>query len=364
MAEKRYLNFDVISGSVLGVDVYRGYANLCDLAMISKADIYDQKKNPVGTQRDLSPKHSRDAYSYAKTKDLKFWPEIFLCLRNKDTVKFIKSSRNHRQGKIKIDLEQIKDGKIAISRVDGNHRLHFADGKSKGYPKIEEETSFCLAYNLSIEEEISLFRDINNNQRRMNTSHLDNIEVKLTRSNDLKNRDPALYIAEQLNLDAASPFKGRIYKGGVKTPECFLPLRSVKSGIQILLSHAKKLTALQDVDVQYKVIQTYFNALKKWESGGWDKPKEYIMLRGVGFWSVCFIGADVIDRVLGEGKYAAKDMLEILNSGKKWDWTRNGDFKGYGGQIGAKSIRDLVICEFENKDGLTIKDLAKRIMKE
>lgn len=78
------LKLPVVRAKVLGVNVYRGFANLGDLADVSKADIYDQKGNPTGTQRDLSPSHARDAYEYVKNRDLGFWPEVFLCARKKD----------------------------------------------------------------------------------------------------------------------------------------------------------------------------------------------------------------------------------------------------------------------------------------
>ena len=42
------LAWPVVRAKVLGVNVYRGFANLCDLADISQADIYDQRKNPKG----------------------------------------------------------------------------------------------------------------------------------------------------------------------------------------------------------------------------------------------------------------------------------------------------------------------------
>lgn len=77
------LGLPVVRAKVLGVNVYRGFANLADLADISKADIYDQEKNPKGTQRDLSLKHARDAHEYVKNTDLGFWPEVFLCARKK-----------------------------------------------------------------------------------------------------------------------------------------------------------------------------------------------------------------------------------------------------------------------------------------
>src|SRR5688572_13956997 len=76
------LSIPVLQARVLGVDVVRGYARLSDLALISRADIYDAKTNPNGTQRDLSPKHARDAYEYVRQEEIAFWPEVFLALRD------------------------------------------------------------------------------------------------------------------------------------------------------------------------------------------------------------------------------------------------------------------------------------------
>ena len=75
-----------VRAKVLGVNVYRGFAKLCDLTDVSRADIYDAQSNPTGTQRDLSPGHARDAYEYVKNHDLGFWPEVFLCARMNNVV--------------------------------------------------------------------------------------------------------------------------------------------------------------------------------------------------------------------------------------------------------------------------------------
>ncbi|MCJ7543385.1 MAG: DGQHR domain-containing protein [Phycisphaerae bacterium] len=188
------LRCPAVRAKVCGVNVYRGFANLCDLSDISQADIYDQQRNPTGTQRDLSPAHARDAYEYVKNKDLGFWPEVFLCARKKDVVTFYPVSPElPNLGLLEIDAKAVKKSSdIAISRVDGNHRLHYADGKQSGYSRIEKQVSFCLAYDLSREEEIQLFKDINKNQKPMNTSHLDGIEVRLTPEEELKHRMPEL----------------------------------------------------------------------------------------------------------------------------------------------------------------------------
>jgi len=357
--------FPVIKGEVLGVKVFRGFGKLSELALISKADIYDKKNNPTGTQRDLSAKHAKDAYFYVKNSNLAFWPEVFFCIRNKKCYDFIPDLNNQNYGYLVVDLDLIeKEKKISISRVDGNHRLHFADGKHKDYPPINKEVSFCVSYDISLQEEISLFRDINNNQKRMNTSHLDNIETRLTPEEELKRKDPALHIAQLLSKDEESPLFDRIYEGGKNLGGNTIPLRSIKTGIQYMLSRPTKLTALKDADAQYKVIKNYFEAVKKWIPEAWNEPKEYLALRGVGLWGICFIGSSVIDIALSQGQFDEESILKVLKSGRKWDWSRKGDFEGLSGRGGAVKISDMVTSELQGENDISVSELYRQIMKK
>lgn len=357
----------VLRGQVLGVEVYRGFARLCDLSNISEADIFDQKNNPLGTQRDLSPKHAKDAYNYVKEKELAFWPEVFLCAREGAVLSFsadpsVDSSAQF--GLLTIDFEAITKKKgIAISRIDGNHRLHYASGSYEGYPPITKVVSFCIAYSLDLTREIILFRDINSNQKAMNTSHLDNIETRLNDEEIQKRKDPALYIAKKLGTDTASPLHGKIYEGGKKPGYFSIPLHSLRSGIGYMLSQPSKLTELPNVDVQYAVIKSYFAALKNWQPEAWKEPNKHLLLRGAGLWGICFIGSTVIDRTLRAGKYGITDMVSILNSGKSWDWSSGGTFSGYSGRGGAVKIRDLVVSEFSDETGISISSLAQQILR-
>jgi DGQHR domain-containing protein len=355
------LHLTVIKAKVLGVDVYRGFAKLCDLTNISQADVFDQTHNPLGTQRDLNEKHAKEAYAYVRDNELAFWPEVFLCVREPRVASFIASQDTGMVGVLTIDTQVVKkSSKIFISRVDGNHRLHYAGGNEPGFPSITKEVSFCLAYNLTLEQEIRLFRDINNNQRRMNTSHLDNIDARLAQDEVRKN--PPLYMAKRLNKDAESPFFERIFEGGAKPAYFAIPLRAMKSGIAYMLSQPSKLSGLPDMDAQYVVIRNYFCAVKKWQPEAWAEPRKYLLLRGAGLWAVCFIGADVIHRTLDAGKFETKDMLSILESGPKWDWSNKGNFQGYSGRGGAAKIRDTVVAKFEDKSGISLHKLASQIL--
>lgn len=359
------ITISAIRGKVLGVHVYRGFGALCDLARISKADIYDEKSNPKGTQRDLSATHAREAHEYVRTRDLGFWPEVFLCARDKAAVMFQPISDEYTDvGLLTFDLSKItKSSAIAISRVDGNHRLHYGDGESEGFPKVDKSVSFCLAYDLSRDDEIQLFKDINKNQKPMNTSHLDSIEVRLTPEEQLKRRHPDLYIAEKLGSDSGSPLHGRVYRGGKKPHGVDIPLRALKTGIEYMLTRSTQLPQLEDAEAQYRVVRNYFEALKQWLPKAWSEPREYIVLRGAGLWAMAFIGAHVIDRSLQNGKFTAADMLKILKSGKEWDWSKDGDFKGLSGRGGALEISKRVTRRLQDESRISTKQLFDEIMK-
>lgn len=351
-----------IISDLLGLRVARGFARLCDLATVSRADIYDAKRNPTGTQRDLSPKHAKDAYDYVRTEEVAYWPEVFLGLR--DSTYFSVELLDAVTGScyVVFDAEKIRAAEsIHVSRIDGNHRLHYADGHNDAYPRIEKVVSFCLAIDISQEQEIKLFRDINNNQRRMNTSHLDNIELRLSSELEVARRNPTLYIAQRLKDDPESALQGLVYDGGKSDVTKFIPLRALKSGLDYMFSRPTNLTAINDIQIQTLVIKSYFAALKRWQPNAFRQPKEYLLLRGAGLWGACFLGAEVIDRVLRRGNYRIDDMLAVLRSGRDWDWTKTGDFQGLSGRSGAVKIRDMIVSEMEDEAGVSLRSVIKQL---
>lgn len=356
----------VVRARVFGVNLYRGYASLGFLADISKPDIYNQQSNPQGTQRDLNDVHAREAYKYAKERILGFWPEIFLCARDNSVLTYYPISDEFQDcGFIEIDIDKIKDNpkEILISRVDGNHRLHFSNGETKGYPRLDQNVSFCMSFNLSLEEEILLFKDINKNQRPMNTSHLDTIEVRLTSEEELVKKNPSLFIANKLSEEASSPLKNLVSKSTKKTASNFIPLRSLNVGIEYLLSKSIQLPRLDNIQAQYKLIENYFNAVKLWQPSPFTEHNNYLMLRGVGLWSICIIGSYIIDTSINNKEFTVDYMFNLLKSGKTWNWSNSGDFKGYSGRGGANEISKKITREIQSKNGQSIDDMISEILK-
>src|SRR5207245_5262281 len=122
--------------------------------------------------------------------------------------------RSTECGTISSTKHRDEDGKVIVPRRDGSHRLWFADGHEKGMDPISRPVSFCLLTIEDRERELELFRDINDNQMGMNTSHLQNITARLLGDKLLKVQNPALYIVQKLMKDKTSPLYGRVHEGG------------------------------------------------------------------------------------------------------------------------------------------------------
>ena len=129
-----------------------------------------------------------------------------------------------------------------------------------------------------------------------------------------------------------------------------------------MLTRSTQLPRLDDAEAQYRVIRNFFSAFKQWQPKAWSEPKEYIVLRGSGLWAVCFIGAHVIDRALLQDKFDAEFMFTILKSGKDWDWSKGGDFRGLGGRQGALEISKSVTAKLEDEQRMSTKQLFENIM--
>ena len=138
--------------------VFRGYADLKTLATISTPFYYQQNKN-IGYQREIIVSHAKDIKSFFEDQSYRFIPEIILGVRldSKGSVVSLTAgfseddrasllnpeggasrAQNISQAKrpearlgkevsLTIDLDELKTNVNAIRRVDGNHRLFYAE---------------------------------------------------------------------------------------------------------------------------------------------------------------------------------------------------------------------------------------------
>lgn len=320
---------------------YRGSAPLSALAAISQADVFDQVTNPSGLQRDLSPKHAAEAYQYAaRERDAEFpraFPEVILNVRAEDVVS-VEPLNMGRQKRVKgarfvFDLDAIQDeiraGRVAVSRVDGNHRLFYAAGDGKRDP-VDKPVPFQIHVGLSPEQEANLFVDVNANQKGLNSSHLHILRSRLTPEEIEMKLRPEVVFARRLAEDSESPWFSLVYMGGSKKgsravgqdrPVSFVTL---ESGIRRMLSKSQYIHDLTLPDAQYIIIRNYWDAVKEVYADEWAKPKEYLLLKNLGVLAFSILGGSVIDRCMARGEVEAEAMKQYVEQTVGvFDWSRD-----------------------------------------
>lgn len=360
--------FFVLVGTCLGYEAFRGFAPLSELAQISDADIFDQDNNRLGTQRNLSLQHARKAYEYVSGTEKAFYPEMILNVRDKSYVTLVplQEEGGVKFGTLAFTKDPTKAGKIIVSRLDGNHRLWFADGHEKGMDPISRSVSFCLLTIEDREKELELFRDINDNQMGMNTSHLQNITARLLGDKLLKVQNPALYIVQQLMKDKTSPLYHRVHEGGKVQKGATLSgltIANLTSAVRDMLTRSTKLAQFPDADAQYRVIKNFWIALKKWLPKAWNSPRDYAIFKGVGLYAISYVGIEVIDRSLLKGKFSSDNMLEYLKQIPS-DALASGGTTAYSGRGGGRKLANDLIANLEEEGEVSLSKLQRLILSE
>jgi DGQHR domain-containing protein len=359
-------SFPVILGTCLGYKAFRGFAPLKDLARISSADIFDQDENRLGTQRNLSVQHAREAHKYVSTVQPAFYPELILNVRDSSYFTFAEMhhARGARFGLLKFKRDPRKGESIVVSRLDGNHRLWFADGHDKGLAAVNRTVSFCMLAIEDLEKELELFRDINDNQMGMNTSHLQNIAARLMGDKLLKLKEPALYIVQKLMKDKKSPLFGRVFEGGKVQKGATLSgltVANLTSAVKDMLSRSSKLGQFPDADAQYKVIKNYWEAVKMWLPKAWSRPRDYVIFKGVGLYAISYVGIELIDRSLAKGKFTSEDMLKYLNQLPS-ELLASGTTAALSGRGGGRKLANDLIVSLDEEGEVSVSKLQKLIL--
>lgn len=310
---------------------FRGSAPLAHLALISQPDIFDQVTNPKGLQRDLSPKHASEAYEYVhRQRDQEFpraFPEVVLNVRDKRVLK-TEEVNGSSIVKLQFALPEMKEGKVSVSRVDGNHRLYYAAGDDRRDPLLTE-IPFQIHVGLTQDQERSLFVDINSNQKGLSSSHLAVMQNRLS-PDEIEIRDHLdRWIASKLSRDPESPWHGMIHEGGSKRGTRqqgltrLVNFASIQGGVSKLLSKSQYIHDLGDAQLQYVVLRNYWQAVKMVFSEEWANPKDYLLLKNIGVWSLSILAASIIDRCMPLGRVDVKDFARYLKQARsRFDWNK------------------------------------------
>jgi DGQHR domain-containing protein len=375
----RQIEVEAHQAANLDTVCYRGSAPLAQLALISQADVFDQITNPEGLQRDLSPKHASDAYEYAwRSRDPDYpraYPEVVLNVRDKRVLDLeeIGSQNGVKLFRLSFDLDKMRDGKVVVSRVDGNHRLYYAAGDDRRDP-LMVPAPFQIHVGLSREQERSLFVDINANQKGLNTSHLAIMRARLTPEEQEIKDHPDRWIANRLVEDPDSAWYGLVHLGGSKKGaraqglSRVVNFASLQTGVARTLAKSQYIHDLTDPEAQYLVIRNYWEAVRRTFREEWARPKEFLLLRNLGVLSMSLLGGTIIDRCMARGSADIEAMARYLRQAKTvFDWSTDAtgerSVSGMSGNRAALVIAGEMAKELSDEAGINvIRELQEELL--
>ena len=229
------------------------------------------------------------------------------------------------------------DGPAAI--VDGQHRLG-------GYVTLFEEDedvrqiSFIVLPNLTVEEELREFLDVNTTQKGVPKPLTAYLEYT-----------PDAQVAWSLNEEADSLLQNRITRTSMQRQHLFA-LHSVAKQVGRLFA----IGALQDLDVDAKVeyMSRFWTIVADEKAEEWsdveklDDPQfggrrnfefKLLELTGLIAWSLC--GAHILSRSYSETSGMNWDNVRrLVECAGRVDWRKEGQYAGRTGEAGGKVIAD------------------------
>ncbi len=372
-----------IAGRNLNLLVFRGFASLEQLAAISAPDVCDPVTNPNGTQRFLDAKHAEKCFQYAVGSseataiiDPRAFPEIILNARDAQVVEVYQADDpeylldinsfttdsefgNSIVGiRIRIaDLDYPHPTKNPqISRVDGNHRLSGADVESvlRGDSADTVPVSYCMYLQLTTEQEIKLFKDINGEHVGMDVNHLVSAAIRI--KGDALKDDPDnvhIWMADKLTGPGMA-FADMVFYGGSKEGSKKkygklqpLKLNTLASTIKVQLAAANVMRSNKAFtpERELEIIDGYWKAVREVFPDEWADKNKYILLQTIGLTGFARLGGVLIDRAIQEGSanqaafevyfQAIKRQVDLSRSSKEWE--------GVAGAGGGRKVSDVLL---------------------
>jgi DGQHR domain-containing protein len=391
-----------VIGRNLNLWEIRGYARLDQLAAVSAPDVFDKYLNPHGTQRDLKPKHAKQAFNYASEAttliadaEPRAFTEIILNARDKSVISIVPYDDNAPQEldfsstdvdvhggpvSLRINVRQIawprQDQDPQISRVDGNHRLSevpLAYELDEDLPVVP----FALFVGLTADQERALFRDINGNQEKMETSHLASIMLHLQGVELLTTESGrALWLAQQLSTQH-NAFEGKVFFGGAKkgAKESLgsvppLKISTLRQAIAQTIRDADRLKARyfpegqdpneKDGRAVLLLLNRYWTAVSNAYPEAWQNRKDFVLLQAIGLTAFSKLAANVIElQYFEKGAIEQSDFDTVLKHVANEVALNKDQFTGIAGMAGARVVYDRLVAAL-NSGGVqaTIADIA------
>lgn len=306
--------------------VFLGFAPANLLYSLSFADVLDEDTRR-GYQRRFNPQHSLDFRKYIQREGSSTIPLTFN-LRPSTAWKI----REVSPPSAVLEINS-KAGKV-LAQVDCQHRLGYLND-------VDLELPFMCFLGLTEREEMEVFNIINSKAKGLSTSLLDFHDATL--ATDLARERPELFIALHLNNYSDSPWYRQLDLGGASTSGLMrrASLRTMQKAVKRFLSHTKILRR-HSPDTAARIVLDFWGAVAMVLREAWDNPRQYLINKGVGVYSLMGIAGDLYLENNGQGcdkRYFITKLAEFVTD---IDWSSQGPLKGFGGEGGVNSVLSLI----------------------
>jgi len=313
--------------------VFTGFAPAWLLARISFADTFDETSG-LGYQRPFNRQHSLEFKRYIQREGTSTIPLTFNLRPERAGVWEVNGE--HSGSKL-ATLTIRGDSRNIMSQVDCQHRLGFLGGSNV-------EFAFMAYLGLSVEEEMSIFRDINGKAKGLSSSLIDSTDARLA-GDALSEASPALFYAMQLNQNPNSVWYQRLKLGGTVTVgnKRGASLRTMQQAVRRFLSEAnlEKCTAHESIT---KALIDFWGAVAFLLPEAWANPRGHLLTKGVGVYSLMSIGGEMVRDARAYKRAYDMDYFigQLSDFIDKIDWSNKGPLMGYGGVKGADAALALL----------------------
>lgn len=285
-----------------------------------KVDVWTPD-NPEGYQRQHSKSRSMEFAGFIAAKNVSP-ASILLSIRGEDAKKIL-----YNDGRLKIPDD------VTIYLCDGQHRswgFVYCMDELKSLPDdFEIPVTVILVDNAF--DEAKQFVIINKTQKGVRTDLAEKFLVQAVQREglstimeevskgalpkkifkDIEWKPKAVETAEKLNSDSASVWYGRIGQPNVSSPSASIKQKSFTDSLAPILTHEEFRD--QDVNTLLKILNNYWNAIRRLMPDAFENPKDYVVQKTTGAFVFHKLFPTVVKYCTDEnGKY-------ILTEGRLYD---------------------------------------------
>lgn len=338
MARKNNFESEYIKIKIDDFDIYLISMDVKDLVKIGYVAERGISEERAAVQRILNKNRVKDIKEFVQ-KGGRFYSPFILNWNNE-----------------KKPLSELKTKKISIPLVAGSAQLIDGQHRYMGLQNaIEDDNKFkgfnvvvMLSNNLSTKDAANIFVSINSKQQTVSKSLIYDLYKELDENPEsIINR--AVDIADALNTEEESPYKGFVVYPGKRAPSAKIQLSTVVNSLESHLGNKGTFAKYNFKSLSYqKALVVNFSkavALQYEEEGLWNSYSKNPFITSAGFRAVveAMTSESFLQKVVQRKSLSVENISSILSLNKSDLFLKDENYKKLGGKEQVKSLKEYLL---------------------